>query len=188
MALPLAIVGIAASAIGGITSAVGAEKSAQASSQAYAYQANIAQLNSSLAKQNEEFAIQTGEQQATQTGLQLGQQEAQIKTSQASAGFDVNSGSNAQVQASQKGIANVDLTTIRSNAAKTAYGYQVAAQTATEQGQLYTSASQNAAEAGPIAAASSFLGGVSSVSNEWLNASKVGLFNSTQSATTALGG
>ena len=173
--LGVSALGMAASAGGSILAGQGAEQQAKASSQAYAYQASIASLNANLAKQNQEFAFQTGEQQALDTGLQRGQVMANTKTALADSGFDIRSGSAQNVLKSTGEATALDLAQVRSNAARTAYNYQVQGAADTEQSQMYTAASKNAAAAGPIAAEASYLGGITAVSGEWLKASQVGL-------------
>lgn len=174
--------GIGATAGGSLLSAGGSIASGFANKDMYDYQASIAQLNQQIDLQNAEFARQTGEQQATQSGMKSAQQAGQIKVAQAASGFDVRSGSNKQVQESQQRIAMMDQNQIRSNAARTAYGYQEQATVAGAQADLYKMAGSNSLTAGFIGAGSSVLGGAASVSNEWLQGSKVGLFNSTSAS------
>ena len=163
---------------GSLLGAQGAAQTGAANSQMYAYQAAIANLNQQIATQNQTFAVQTGDQQALSEGLKQSQQMGAIKAGQAASGFDIRSGSAAQVQASQQNINTIDTETIRSNAAKVAYGYQESGSVAGAQSQLYTSAASNAAQAGGINAAASILGGASSVSNMWLQGQQNGLWNS----------
>jgi hypothetical protein len=162
-----------ATAGGSIMSAFGSLASGEANKSMYDYQSGIAKLNQQIDLQNATFATQQGEQQAQQYGLKAGQQMGQIKTAQASSGFDVNSGSNAQVRTSQAHLNSLDTDVIRSNAAKTAYNYTEQASVAGAQSQLYTMAGTNAMAAGEIGFGSSILGGVGSVSSEWLKYSQV---------------
>ena len=111
-------------------------------------------------------------------GIKAGQQMGQIKASQASAGFDVTQGSDAQVRASQRTLNTLDTSIIRSNAAKTAYNYEVQGTIAGAQASMYSAASKNALEAGFIGAGSSVLGGVSSVSQQWLKGNQTDLWGS----------
>lgn len=170
--------GIGATAGGGILSAFGSVSSGIANKNMYDYQASIARLNQQIDTQNAEFATQTGEQQATISGMKTGQQIAQTKVAQASSGFDVNSGSNAQVRESEHRVGAIDTDIIRSNAAKTAYNYQVQGAQAGNQASLYASAGSNAMTAGLVGAGSSILGSASSVSSQWLQGQRVGLWSS----------
>jgi hypothetical protein len=142
----------------------------------YNYQAGVAQINAGIDKQNAEYALNQGEQQSVIEGLKAGQQAGAIRAAQGASGVDVNSGSAAAVQASQRGITAMDLTQIRTNAAKTAYDYNVKSVMDTNQASLDVMAGENAKTAGDINATSSILGSVSSVSSKWLQGSQAGLW------------
>lgn len=170
-------VGLASTIFGGIKQAQGAEAMGQAQSSMYSYQAGLAEINKQIALQNATYSRNTGEIQAQKYGMGASQRQGQIVSGQASSGLDVNSGSNARVQDSNKIVTRMDLDQIRSNAAKTAYDYEV---TATQQGgqeDLYKMAASNATAAAKINVESSYLGTASSVSSKWLQASQLGMFS-----------
>jgi hypothetical protein len=169
-------IGLGATAGGSLLQAFGSLSSGISNKNMYDYQSGIAKLNQQIDLQNAEFASQQGEQQAQQFGLKAGQQMGQIKVAQASSGFDIRSGSALQVRQSQANINALDTDVIRSNAAKTAYGYETQATVAGAQSKLYSMAGTNALAAGAIGFGSSILGGVSSVSSEWLKGAQVGLW------------
>jgi hypothetical protein len=141
----------------------------------YNYQAGVAQLNAQIAKQNENYAFNQGEAEAQKYGIGAAQRIGAIKTAQGASGLDVNSGSAVGVRASQRFTTTMDLEQIRSNAAKTAYNFSVQAVQDQAQANIYKMAGANVAAAGAVGAATSILGGVKSVSSEWLQASQVGL-------------
>lgn len=176
MAAAVGAIGIGSSLAGGILGAYGAEKSGQAQQQMYDYQAQVARINSQIDLQNRDYALNVGEIQATQEGMKAGQQFGQIRAAEGASNLDVNSGSAADVQRSQKQITAIDLTQIRSNAAKTAYDYDVKSVMDTNQASLDVMAGANAKTAGDIGAMSSILGSVSSVSSKWLQGNQAGLF------------
>ena len=163
----LGSIGIGANVAGGILGAEGSIASGEAQQGMYNYQAGVAQLNATIAKQNADFAVNAGEEKAQQYGLEAGQRQGQIVASQASSGLDANSGSAKEVQQSQKMVTNLDLTQIRSDANKTAYDIENQAQGFEEQATLDTMAGKNAAQAGVIGAFSSILGTASSVCTKW---------------------
>jgi hypothetical protein len=142
----------------------------------YDYQAQVATLNAGIDKQNAEYASNQGEIQATQYGEKAAQQRGAIKVAQGASGIQVGTGSNADVVASQGKITNLDLTQIRSNAAKTAYDFQVKSAMDTDQATLDTMSGNNAKTAGEIGAFSSILGTVGSVSSKWLQGKTAGLW------------
>lgn len=170
--------GIAATASGGVLSAFGAISSGVANSNMFNYQASVAKLNQQIDSQNAEFAMENGREQNMISGLKSGQQQGQIIASQASSGFDVRSGSNKQVQDSQIKAERTDSDIIRSNASKTAYNFEVQGAIAGAQATADKAAGGNALTAGFIGAGSSILGASASVSSEWLQGQRVGLWGS----------
>ncbi len=177
MTQALGAIGIGATMAGGILGAQGATQSAAATQQMYDYQSHVAKINSDIDLQNADYAREQGEVQAQQYGQAAAQRIGGIRTSQAASGLDVNSGTNAQVQASQKTVAGIDIAQIRQNAAKTAYDYDVRSTMDLNQSTLDTMAGVNAVKAGRIQAASSILGSVASVSSKWLQGSQSGMFS-----------
>lgn len=177
MAAAVGALGIGTTLAGGVLGAQGAMQSAAATQQMYNYQAGVARINSQIDLQNADYARQQGEIQAQQYGQKAAQQLGAIRTVQAASGVDVNTGTAAQVQESQKKVAGVDIGMIRQNAAKTAYDYDVKSTMDLNQSTLDTMAGVNAIAAGKIQAETSILGAVSSVSSKWLQASQMGMFS-----------
>ncbi len=177
MAAPLALVGLGSTIFGGVLGAQGASQAGAAQEKQNYYQAGVAELNSQIAKQNADYAMNQGEQQAQKFGMAAGEREGQIVASQASSGTDVNTGSNLGVQKSQHYVDLQDLTQIRSNAAKVAYDYDVQSVNFDKQAQLYKMAGKDAAAAGATKAEASIVGTVGSVASKWTQGSQVGLFN-----------
>jgi hypothetical protein len=190
MASPTAIgsVGIGATVAGSAISAYGAEEQGKAQSSMYGYQAQVAQINSNIALQNADYARMQGEQQSVIEGRKGAQQLGGIRAAQGASGLDVNSGSPADVQASQKSTTALDLNQIRSNAAKTAYDFDVQSTEDINQAGLYTAASKNAETAGDISALSSSVGGAGSVSSKWLAGQQQGLWGNAGSNSTPIYG
>ncbi len=181
MASPAAVggVGIAAAIGGSLLSAQGEKQKAAATSQMYTYQAGIADLNRRIALNNRDYAIYSGGEDAKRFGMKSAQVAGSIKATEAASGIDVRAGSKVAVQAGQKQVSDLDTATIRNNAARKAYGYELEATTADKQEQMYTAASSNSLEAGNIAAAGSLISGVSSVSSKWLQGNSQGLWATT---------
>lgn len=170
-------VGLGSSLAGGILSAFGQKQSAEAQSRMYAYQSQVAQINSQIDKQNADYARMVGERQELNYGLKEGQIEGQIRARQGASGLDVNSGSAVDIQRSQRQIGQMDLATIRDNAAKTAYDYSVKSTQDINQAGLYGMASANAQRAGNINVAASLIGTAGGVSSRWLQGNTIGLFS-----------
>jgi hypothetical protein len=178
MAQAMGVIGIGASLAGGILGAEGAKVTAQDTQNMYNYQAGVAQINSKIDLQNADYARNQGEIQATQFGLKEAQTEGNIKVAQAASGLDVNSGSAVDVQRSQHTLGQMDMTQIRSNAAKTAYDYDVKSVADLNQSTLDVMGGQNAIVAGQYQADASILGSVGSVASKWNSGSTAGMFSS----------
>lgn len=171
----LSALSIASSAGGGVLSAFGAKAEGQANRQMYDYQAQVARINAQIDRQNAEWERTKGELEAQQYGMKAGQQFASIRGVQAASGLDVNSGSAADVQRSQRTITAMDNATIRANATKAAYNWDVKAVMDENQANVYNIAGANAEKAGNMKALSSIIGSVSSVSSKWMVGSQSGI-------------
>lgn len=159
---------LAGAVVGGAFGAYGASKTADAQSQAYQYQAGIAQMNAQIGKQNADYERHVGEVQAQQEGMKTAQVIGDTKAKQAGSGIDVNSGTSAAVRDTQHEIGQYDQATIRSNAARRAYGYEVEAASATASGNLASFSASNARTAGNIGIASSLISAGGSVASKWM--------------------
>lgn len=178
MASPTAVggAGLGGSLAGGLVSGIGSIFAGESQKKMYDYQAAVANINSQTDLQNADYARNVGEIQAGIAGRKGAQTEGQIKTAQAAGGIDVNSGSNKMVQDSQHLLDVTDQTQLRSNAAKTAYNFDVQSQNDKNQAGLYTTAGQNAQTAGFIKAAGSIIGTAGSVSSKWMQGQSAGLW------------
>ena len=172
----VAAVGMGLQAGGGVAGAIGSISGGISQQQMYNYQAGIARLNAQIAEQNATYAEQVGENQAQRYGLQAQNRLGRIKVAQASSGLDVNTGSSAQVRSSQRLLSQMDLATIRSDAAKTAYNYRVQGVQFGAQANLDTIAGQNARISGLIGADSSIVGAASSITGTYLRGAQLGMF------------
>jgi hypothetical protein len=164
------------SIFGSLLGAAGAQQQGKAQSAQYGYQAGMALINKQIAEQNANYAATTGEMTARDVGMKGAQQEGQIIASQASSGLDVNSGSAKQVQKSQSTISQLDMDTIRMNAAKTAYDYETQAQSRGASAQMDLMAGTDASKAAGLNVTSSLVGGASSVASKWLQGNQMGLW------------
>lgn len=176
MAAPLAIGSMVATAVGGITSAFGAIQGGGAEAAMYNYRAGVAQLNRQIAQQNAEYEVKAGEVQAQEVGMKTRYEVGRIRAAQGASGLDVNKGSAADVRISQEEIGEEDQATTRANAARRAYGYEVEGMGYQAESRLDVAAGEQARTSGYIKAASSLLGGASSVADKWYQGRSVGLF------------
>lgn len=122
-------VGTGLSALGSITSGQAASKSAKYNAAVAANNAQTAQNNATLAGQ-EGAANANIEQQKTRANV------GEIKAAQAANGVNVNKGSAVDVQSSAAELGELNAINIRSNAARSAYGYQTQAASDKAQSEL----------------------------------------------------
>lgn len=151
--------GVAAVASAGVK-AYGEMKTAQANSAADKYNAQIADNNATIATQQANWEAESGEQQVAAKELENRAKVGSIEANQGASGVEVGTGSNADVVTSTKEIGALDAMTIRSNAVKRAYGYQVENTSDRAQAELDRMAASDATKAGKIGAISTLLGGV----------------------------
>lgn len=149
--------------------AVGAIQQGNAQAAAARYSAQVAANNAIIANQNATFAAQEGEANAGAEGMKTRATAGAIKTNQAAGGIDVHSGSAVDTQASQAEIGQLNALTIRSNAARKAYGYQTEASSDTAQSQLDTSQAKNDRTAGVLKAGTTILGAAANPNANWNN-------------------
>lgn len=158
---------LAAGVAGAGVSAVGQVETGQAGAASAAYRAQVAANNAEIAKSNATQDIQSGEIAAVNRGLKTRATVGNEKAQQGASGIDVNTGSAVGVRAGTAEMGMLDALTIRSNAAKQAYGQQVAAVSDTAQSQLDTMEGQQSETAGEIGGAGSLLSGVSTVGGNY---------------------
>ena len=163
----LAAVSIGASVLGGGMGMMGARASSDANAQAANYQAAVARNNQLIAQRYADQSIMTGMHKQEMQGYKTRQMLGTAKATQAASGIDVNSGSPVEVRRSIAEMGELDREMIMYNAAQEAYGYKIKAAgfgADAELGRMKASAAQTAGDYG---VASSFLSGVSSVSDKW---------------------
>jgi hypothetical protein len=173
-------IAIAALAAGGISTAVsvmGAYEQGQAQKRNADYQAKVADMNATISKQNANYEMALGEQRNEQQQTKAKAAVGSIVANQGANGLDVNSGSNLAVQTGAEEMGALDSQTIKNNATRTAYNYQVQATEATAQGQLDRAEGSQAQLSSYLNMGSSLLGGASSVGDQYIKYNQVyGLF------------
>lgn len=166
--ITLATIAIVGSAAASTVGAAGAAYTGFASYQSYKYQSGVAEVNQRIAKQNAEFSRAVGESKAETSGMKTRQIVGETIAKQGSSGFRAGESSGGDVVTSEKMLGEAEQDTIRSNAARAAYGHEVEAVNFGAQSELYKNAATSSAISGGINATSSLLGGASSVSSKWL--------------------
>lgn len=162
----LAAVSIGSSVAGGGIKAIGDIMSGNAQANMYNYQAGVARANAAIAKQDANYATAAGDVSAQETGLQ-----ERFKVGQTRAGFGAGNVAGASVNrvvSSEIEVGQQNQGIVRANAAKRAYGYNVAAAGDIAQAGADEIAASTSRTSGWVGAASTILGTVGSVSSKWL--------------------
>jgi hypothetical protein len=160
-------IGMAIGAAGGAISAFGTYEGMEAQSRNAAFQAQVAANNAKIAMQNYNLQIESGEGQVANKEMELRSQLGSQKAGQAASGVDVNSGSFAKARAGTAEIGTLDTLTMRSNNARQAYGYEVAATSDTAESELLSQESQQASSLAPIAGVGSLLSSASTTGGSY---------------------
>ena len=157
-----------AAAVGGTAMSI-AGQSQQAAAQAGAanYQAQVARNAQLVASYNAANALKVGQiqedQQRQKTGLIIGAQRAAL----AAQGGDVTSGSAIDIFGDTARAGEMDALTIRSNAIRQSWGFQVAGANSGAQAGLYSAQAADTMANLPFGIGSSLLGGASSIAGKW---------------------
>lgn len=165
----LSTIGTIASVAGAGISALGAIQQGKASAASANYNAEVQANNAALAKQNSSFASQEGTANAETQQLKTRAELGSIQANQGASGVNVGSGSSLDVRSSAAETGELNALSIRSNAARQAYGYQTEAVGATAQSQLDKAQAGFDTTAGEINAGSTLLGGLGNASTNYTN-------------------
>lgn len=161
---------VAIAAIGTAVSVSGQMQQAQAQKASANYQSEVAAGNQKIATQSADYAAASGEQQAAIQEQKTRAQIGSISAAEGSSGVDINSPTATAVRTSQGELGALDAQTIRSNAARTAYGYETQSTNFGNIASAETATGQNAETAGEVGGAGALLSGVGNAS---LNYAKV---------------
>ena len=122
------------------------------------YNATIAGANAAAARRDATNVGLVGEQEVATHGMAARQRQGSIKANQAASGVDVNTGSAADVRASQAAVDQLDALTIRTNAAREAHGYLTKAAGLDAEQQKDMRKAKAAIPGAHLSAATTFLG------------------------------
>lgn len=153
-------IGLWSSIGGSVLGALGQMKQGKAASQAAQYNATVAANNANISRQNAINAGHEGEIAAAQAQQETRAKVGAIKADQGASGVDLNSGSSIDVRSSAAQTGQLNAITLRSNAARKAYGYQLEASGQDAQSQLDLSTAKNEKSAGLLNASTTLLSGV----------------------------
>ena len=150
--------GVGLNLLGGAVGAAGAVKEGNAAAASAKYNAAVANQNASQAIQNANLTSASGSVSAMDQSLRTKAELGATVANEAASGLDVNTGSPQAVQQSERNIGELDALTIRSNATREAYGYQVESASQKSQAGLDTKEASNDLLSGYENAGSTLLG------------------------------
>lgn len=159
--------GMALSVGGGLFNAFGMNQAGESGAKMYQYQSSVARMNADIAKQNSRWATAAGEVEAQRSGMKTRATVGAITQAQSDSGFDINTGSNVDVRESQREVGWADQQTIRSNAARRAFGFETEAEQNKAQAGVYDMAAKQSKTAGKMKSIGSLIGTAASVSSKW---------------------
>lgn len=170
MGIDPATLTIASTIIGGLSTGfqvLGSIQQGKAEKASAEYNASVAAANAEIAKQKTAMAGAAATAQTEQAQLKTRAQIGGIITSQAASGINVGSGSALDVRSSARDLGQLNAITVRSNAARTAYGYQTEAMSYDAQSKLDKFQGSSAMTASEINAGGTVLGGLGDAANRY---------------------
>lgn len=166
---------IIASVASTVIGAVGQAQQGPAQAQSYQYQAAVAEQNRQVAEQYSNMEKSRGEQLAQQKEQQTAQQQGMVKAAAGASGLDPGSGSALRLDDDTLAMGRLDAATIRYNAGKAAYGYQVQGTSYGSQAQLDRQSADNASSAGNLNAIGAIISGGAGVADKWAKFKQTGV-------------
>lgn len=163
----LSVAGVATSVIGTGVQMAAQAQAAEASRRAAMANKAIAEQNAQIAKQNASIAGQSGAQQAAIQSQKTRALAGSMKANMGAAGIDINTGSAYDVLQSNRELGHLDALTVRSNAAREAYGYKTQEINYLNEGAVRGSEAENAEASGVVNAAGTFLGGLGDATDKY---------------------
>lgn len=165
---PLMILQLVNAGNDALTSFFGAKQQRQDLS----FQANMAEINANLYDLKAKDAMQQGRFAEQQYKMKAAQEKGQTRTSAASRGLDLSSGSVVNDLTGQDYIAEMDTNTIQANTIKSAFGYKTEAQNQRSQANMMRTSAKSISPT--MAAFNSLLGGATNVASSWYSQKKAG--------------
>jgi hypothetical protein len=152
-------------------SALGSIQQSRAAAASAGYNAKVAANNAQIQTQNAQFAGAEGEQNTAAAGAKTKAAIGATLANEAGSGIDINSGSNVNVRESEAKLGMLNALNIRSEAARTAYGYTTQSASDIGQSQLYRSQQVSAQTGGYLTAGADVLSGAGNAAKytNWLN-------------------
>lgn len=155
LAIGLGIAGLVSSAVGQHEAGQAQKAAGAAQAEVSESQAEVQDFNAHVATEQAQDAIEKGAEDESRFRTQVRGAIGAQRTGFAGGNIDVGFGSAVDVQADAAYLGELDALTIRTNAARTAWGYQVQASDYTKQAAIDRKAAANQIAAGDQAATES---------------------------------
>lgn len=173
----MAILSLVGTGLGTVMQMVGQQQQAKSQASQMRYQAQVSENNAKIARQNAEWSAHASEQKVAEEGQKTRQTVGAIKAAQAASGVDVNTGSAVDVRSGAAETGQLNAITLRSNAARQAYGYLTDETGAKAQAELDRSSASNTEAALPGQMVGTLIGGVTSAAGNYTQMKQNGVFS-----------
>lgn len=178
-----ATLSLATTVIGGAVSAYGQIQQGRAAQGQYNYQAAVDRNNSILADRAKEDALKQGDIEERKTRLRTQQLKGEQRAGYAENNIDLGSETVSDVLSDTAMIGELDALTVRNNAERTAYEYQVQSDNYKSSAANNNLAGKNAKSASVFNAGTTLLGTASTVSDRWSDYQSKGVFKTKKTGT-----
>lgn len=165
----LATIGTIASVAGTAISAFGQIKQGKAAAASANYNAAISEQNANLSRQNAKWAAEQGHRDVHTQQMKNRAESGALLANQAASGVDVSGGSAVDVRSSAAELGQLNTLSVRTNAARRAYGYMTDAAGLDAQAALDRSSAKSSETAGMIGAGATLLGGLGDAASNYSN-------------------
>lgn len=146
---------------------------ANATAEANRYNAQVAEMNATLAQRRAKDAIERGKEAEQQKRLEVSQLQGRQRAAMAANGVDLSFGSPLDTLVDTAYLGEIDALTIRRNAAREAYDYEVDAASGKASAGFQRNAADSALTGGYLNAAGTILGGGASLYKGWSDRMRV---------------
>jgi len=161
--LVMGIASMATSTYGQVRAGRAAKRAGQAQQQVAESEAQLSDYNAQVAELQAQDAVTRGAEKESRFRTQVRGLIGSQRAGFAGAGVDVGYGSAADVQADAAFLGELDALTIKNNAAREAWGYQVQAEDLRRRAVIQRQGGQMAAAAGAEAAKGAYIGAAGTV-------------------------
>lgn len=163
---------IALMAVSTGVSAVGAYSQSQAQQDALSHQSQVAANNATIAEQQARLVLEQGATAEQNQRLKTAAIHGEQRAAMAANGIDLGEGTATELLTTTKYMGERDALTIRDNARRTAWGYQVGAQNYMDNSGALKASADSISPG--MSAATSLLGSAASVAGSWYAMNKAG--------------